>query len=157
MQRAAGVPDGVPYGLAHRQVDLQGDRVGDSRLLAYDRDLQPHVLGHGGFGEHPEGGPEPVLQLLLLQPLELGGDRAGLVQGQPRGLAGEPEPLLGPLWGATAEGGEELQGLVGHAHVVCDAVVELAAYALPLGGFGAGGGLQGAQPPALLLGPLALR
>jgi hypothetical protein len=38
---------------------------------------------------------------------------------------------------------------------VGDAVVELAGYALAFCGFGADGGLQGAQPLALLLGPLA--
>jgi hypothetical protein len=65
-----------------------------------------------------------------LQPLELGGEVAGLVEGHPGGLPGQDEPLGGPLGSALTERGEELQGLVGDAHVMGDTIVQLAAYAL---------------------------
>jgi hypothetical protein len=69
----------------------------------------------------------------------------------PGALPGELELLGGARGVLRDERVVELEALVGHAHRVGDAVVELAADALPLGRLGPRRQLAGAQPIALAL------
>src|SRR5829696_5644581 len=89
------MPDGVPERLPHHQVHLHADVLGDRRPVAGEGEVDVYAVGHGGLRERLERGGQAVLQLPRLQALELGGQRAGLVEGPPRGLPGQLELLLG--------------------------------------------------------------
>jgi len=71
-------------------------------------------------------------------------------------LLGEVQLGLGPAGVIPREDVVQLEALVGDAHRVGHAVVELAADPLPLGLLGQGHPFPGEQPLALLRGPPAL-